>query len=102
MAARAVATGARALLVVIAAAAGCAQGTPGDALPTTRGVVQLASSLSPRARPERDIGHMEPAARLEAMSVLLAPSGTKTERDELLRSLQDPASPHYHRWLTPQ
>jgi hypothetical protein len=102
MAARPATTGARALLAVLAAAAGCAQGTPGDALPTTRGVVQLASSLSPRARPERDIGRMDPGARLEAMSVLLAPSGTKAERDELMRSLQDPASPLYHRWLTPQ
>ena len=102
MAARAVATGARALLVVLAAAAGCAQGTPGDALPTTRGVLRLASSLSPRARPERDIGRMDPNVRLEGMSLLLAPSGTKAERDELLRSLQDPASPLYHRWLTPQ
>ena len=102
MAARAVATGARALLVVLAAAAGCAQGTPGDALPTARGVVRLASSLSPRARPERDIGRMDPNVRLEGMSLLLAPSGTKAERDELLRSLQDPASPLYHRWLTPQ
>jgi hypothetical protein len=45
---------------------------------------------------------MDPGARLEAMSVLLAPSGAKTERDELLRSLQDPTSPRYHRWLTPQ
>jgi hypothetical protein len=45
---------------------------------------------------------MDPGARLEAMSVLLTPSGTKTERDQLLRSLQDPASPLYHRWLTPQ
>jgi Pro-kumamolisin, activation domain len=102
MAARAVATGARALLVVLAAAAGCAQGTPGDAVPTTRGVLQLASSLSPRARPEREIGRMDPGARLEGMSVLLVPSGTKAERDQLLRSLQDPASPLYHRWLTPQ
>ncbi len=100
MAARAVATGARALLVVLAAAAGCGQGTPGDT--PTQSVVRLAGSLSPRVRPERDLGRMEPGARLEGMSLLLAPSGTKLEREAFVAALGNPASPLYHRWLTPE
>jgi plastocyanin len=101
MAVRAVATGARALLVVLAAAAGCGPGASGDVHPT-QGVVRLTGSVSPRARPERALGRMDPAMRMEGMSVLLAPSGTKLERNAFLASLQDPASPLYHRWLTPE
>lgn len=101
MAVRALATGARALLVVLAAAAGCAQGMPGDAA-ATQSVVHLAASLSPRARPERDLGRMDPGVRLENMSMLLAPSGSKLEREAFIASLQDPTSPQYHRWLTPE
>lgn len=101
MAVRAVATGPRALLVVLAAAVGCAQELPGDSR-ATQGVVHLEGSLSPRARPERDLGRMDPRTRLENMSLLLAPSGTKRERDAFIASLQNPGSPLYHRWLTPE
>lgn len=102
MAARAVATGARALLVVLAAAACCGAAGPGAAVQPTQGVVRLDGSLSPRARPERDLGRMDPATRIQGMSLLLAPSGTKLERQAFIALLQDPASPLYHRWLTPE
>lgn len=102
MAVRAVVTGAWALLVVLAAAAGSAGAMPEDPPAPTHGVVRLSSSLSPRARPERDLGRLDPSMRLENMSLLLAPSGTKVERAAFIASLQDPASPRYHRWLTPE
>lgn len=45
---------------------------------------------------------MDPATRLEGMTVVLAPSGSRAQRDAMLAALQDPGSPLYHRWLTPE
>lgn len=36
------------------------------------------------------------------MTLVLAPSASRAQRDAMLTALQDPGSPLYHRWLTPE
>jgi pseudomonalisin len=49
-----------------------------------------------------DLGRTQPDLRLERMILVLAlRPGSAAQRDAWLADLQDPASPSYHRWLTP-
>ena len=66
-------------------------------------MARLPGSLQPKARPELDIGRMAPSVRLSGMSMLFRM--TPAQRAFLKRELaavQDPASPRYHQWLTPE
>jgi subtilase family serine protease len=49
-----------------------------------------------------DLGRMDPSTHLEGMTVVFTPSGPRSQRESLLAALQDPGSPLYHRWLTPE
>jgi len=63
---------------------------------------RLDGSLHPYARPERDLGRMDPALKLSNMSLLFErppAEGARLARD--LVDIQDPASPRYHAWITP-
>jgi subtilase family serine protease len=65
-------------------------------------VVILRGTLHPLARPEADIGPSDPHLPLNKMTLALKPrAGASEELEKLLAAQQDPASPHYHRWLTP-
>jgi hypothetical protein len=76
------------------------------AAPTTglmSGTIALAGSLHPRARPEFDVGRMDPGMRLTGMSLLFRVSPLqKTLQKRALAEVQDPTSPRYHQWLTPE
>lgn len=63
----------------------------------------IAGHLPPRARPENDIGRLDPSTPLQHLSILLKPSpAQQADLDTLLADQQDPASPSYHQWLTPE
>jgi hypothetical protein len=65
--------------------------------------VTLPASLHPRARPELDLGRMDPGVRLSGMSLLLRMSAQqKTLEERELSALQDPVSPRYRQWFTPE
>jgi Pro-kumamolisin, activation domain/Subtilase family len=67
------------------------------------GTVTLAGNLHPKARPELDVGRMDPAVRLSGMSLLFRMSPRqKALQERELAAVKDPVSPRYHQWLTPE
>jgi pseudomonalisin len=57
----------------------------------------------PLAQPQFEIGPAAADARLERMILVLAPDAARQQALEvLLQSQQDPSSPQYHQWLTPE
>ncbi|MGD0524516.1 MAG: protease pro-enzyme activation domain-containing protein [Polyangiaceae bacterium] len=93
-------------LVLVAAAlyqpAGAAAAAPAP-VNVASGLVTLPGSVHPFVRRSVDEGRLDPSRHLTGMSVLLQPSAAqKGERAKLLRAMQDPTSPSYHRWLRPE
>jgi uncharacterized protein (TIGR03437 family) len=65
--------------------------------------VTLTGHLHPLARPEYDGGAADPSTKLTFLTLLLKPSaGQRSDLAQLLAEQQDPTSPNYHRWLTPE
>ncbi|MGD1091829.1 MAG: protease pro-enzyme activation domain-containing protein [Bryobacteraceae bacterium] len=63
----------------------------------------LTGHVHPKARPENDLGRVSPSMELSYVTVELAPSASQqADLQTLLAQQQDPASPNYHRWLTPE
>jgi len=72
------------------------------AIDARRSVV-VRGSVSPQARPEFDRGAVEPDFRLGNITLMLRPSAAQQAAlEQLLTEQQDPASPNYHNWLTPE
>jgi hypothetical protein len=66
-------------------------------------MVTISGSIHPGARPELDVGRMDPGMRLTGMSLLFRMSQLqKALQKRALAAVQDPASPSYHQWLTPE
>jgi len=64
--------------------------------------VTLVGNVHPLARAEFDQGIVNSDARLDRMLLLLNPPPAKQATlDALVSEQQDPSSPHYHQWLTP-
>jgi subtilase family serine protease len=62
----------------------------------------LQGSLHPFARAENDAGRMPATARLNGISLYFNRSAAQqSDLEALLAAQQDPTSPHYHQWLTP-
>ncbi len=65
--------------------------------------VILAGRVPLRARRGTDLGRAPTTLALPAVTLMLKPSASQqTALAQLLRDLQDPASPRYHQWLTPE
>jgi uncharacterized protein (TIGR03437 family) len=65
--------------------------------------VTLSGHIHPSARPEYDQGRVSPSLQLSYATLTLALSAAQqTELNQLLAEQQNPASPNYHRWLTPE
>ena len=65
--------------------------------------VTLTGDRSPLARTEFDTGRMAPDAPLDRIQLLLqADAGQQQALAALLAAQQDPQSPYYHQWLTPE
>jgi subtilase family serine protease len=65
--------------------------------------VALAKSHHRKAGPQYDLGPVDPSRQLSYITLLMKPSvGQQKALDRLLAQQQDPKSPHYHQWLTPQ
>ena len=81
---------------------GCAAGAPQPGIDDSDLVV-LHHNVRPQARPEMRVGHTAPGTPMERMILALKPDADRqAQLDGLLARLQDPASPDFHRWLTPQ
>jgi hypothetical protein len=66
------------------------------------GFKALPGNVSPRLKRATDLGRTDPTRRLEGMSIVFSPSGNKADREGLLAAQQNPGSPWYHGWLTPE
>lgn len=63
----------------------------------------MAGHVHPMASAANDIGAMDPATTLPAMTLVLRQSAAQqADLANLLAAQQDPASPEYHHWLTPE
>jgi hypothetical protein len=62
----------------------------------------LKGSLHPFARPENDAGRMPASTPIHGMSLYFNRSAAQqADLEALLAAQQDPSSPQYHQWLTP-
>jgi uncharacterized protein (TIGR03437 family) len=65
--------------------------------------VVLAGSVSPRARAQFDRGAVPASFPMPSMTLELKPSATQqTSLEQLLANQQNPSSPDFHKWLTPE
>jgi subtilase family serine protease len=65
--------------------------------------VVLQGSVHAQARPEYDQGAADPSLPLPYVVMVTKPSATQQAvLEKLLAEQQDPASPNYHKWLTPE
>lgn len=65
--------------------------------------VTLSGETRQEARPENDRGAVDADTPLEYLTLLLQPAGDKqAELRQFLQGLQDPQSPDFHHWLTPE
>ena len=68
-----------------------------------RDTVVLNGNVHPLARAEFDAGAVDTSLPMERMILALRLSAEKrADLDRLLAEQQDPASPNFHRWLTPE
>lgn len=66
-------------------------------------LVRLSAGVPMKARPQYDQGPVDPSLRLGYMTLLTAPSASQQKAiNQLLAQQQDPHSPQYHQWLTPE
>jgi uncharacterized protein (TIGR03437 family) len=65
--------------------------------------VFLRGHRPPQATSENDTGRVSAALTLQNVSIFLKPSATQqADLDAFLARQQDPTSPDYHKWLTPE
>lgn len=68
-----------------------------------RRTVVVRGSVPPQAQARFDRGAVEPGFVLGNVMLMLSPSGgQQASLEQLLKEQQDPASPDYHNWLTPE
>ncbi len=65
--------------------------------------VTLAGHLRPQARGENDLGRLSPSVPLTHVTLVLSQSpAQQVELRQLIEDQQNPSSPLYHHWLTPE
>ena len=63
----------------------------------------LPNNVTPRIQSGTDLGPVDPSLDLPYVTLVLQPSSSQqADLDQLLAQQQDPSSPNYHRWLTPE
>ncbi len=69
----------------------------------SRQAVRLSTGVPAKARVEFDRGPVDPALKINYMTLLTVPSANQQKAlDHLLAQQQDPRSRQYHRWITPE
>ena len=64
---------------------------------------RLRGHVHPMAKAENDLGPLDASVALPALTLVLRPtSEQQADLDRLLTAQQNPSSPDYHRWLTPE
>ncbi len=66
-------------------------------------LVRLSGGVPHQAKTQYDQGSVDPSLKLGYMTLLTVPSASQQKAlDQLLVQQQDPRSPQYHKWLTPE
>ncbi|MDE3196180.1 MAG: Ig-like domain repeat protein, partial [Acidobacteriota bacterium] len=74
-----------------------------SAFAQTANRMTLAGHMRPEAAAANDRGRVAASMTLHEMSIFFRPAASqKADLETLLREQQDPASPNYHKWLTPE
>lgn len=69
----------------------------------SRQMTRLADGVHPLAEPEFDQGALDPSQMLTHVTMFFSRTPMQQQAlDRLLQEQQDPASPKYHQWLTPE
>src|SRR5208337_3996182 len=69
----------------------------------SRRSIAVRGSVPFQAQPRFDRGAVEPGFQLGNVTLMLRPSAAQQAAlEQLLAEQQDPASPNYHNWLTPE
>lgn len=69
----------------------------------SRRMTVLRGGVSPMARAEFDQGALSPSKMVQRITIFFQRTPAQQQAlDKLLQEQQDPASPNYHKWLTPQ
>jgi hypothetical protein len=70
---------------------------------TSASMVQIPGSVRPQAQAQYDTGRLPSTTKLEGMTITFSRS-PKQEADleNLMAGQQNPSSPQYHKWLTPE
>ena len=64
---------------------------------------RMTGHVHPMARAENDLGPLDASVNLPAITLVLRQTPEQqADLDRLLAAQQDPASPDYHRWLSPE
>ncbi len=91
------------LLVILCTSAWAAQPDRIVAAIDNSQTVVLQGSVSPKAEPQNDKGPVDPSMKLPFITLLIQPSANQQAAlKQLLAEQQDPSSPNYHKWLTPE
>jgi uncharacterized protein (TIGR03437 family) len=90
------------VLLVIGSAANAQQSRITKPIDNTQRVT-LTGHIHPKATPANDQGRVAPSLKLSYVTLTLTPSDAqKADLRNLLAEQQNPSSPNYRRWLTPQ
>jgi subtilase family serine protease len=66
-------------------------------------MVTLSYQIQRRAQPQYDQGRVDGSFQLNCVKLFLVPSASQVKAlKQLLEEQQDPKSPNFHKWLTPQ
>src|SRR5580658_2431799 len=66
-------------------------------------VVRLSAGVPMQARPQHDRGPVDPSLKLGYMTLLTVPSASQHNAiSQLLAQQQNPRSPQFRQWLTPE
>ena len=66
-------------------------------------LIKLSAGVSLKAQPGNDRGRVDSSLKLGYMTLLTVPSASQQKAlNQLLSQQQDPRSPLYHMWLTPE
>lgn len=94
------------IALVFAATLGFGQAKPVDRIVQavrSSNATRLQGNVHPQARSEFDRGRVDDAMQLDRVTLVFKLSqAQQDDLDTLLARQQDPASPEYHQWLTPE
>jgi subtilase family serine protease len=66
-------------------------------------LIKLSAGVPLKAQPQYDQGPVDPSFKLNHITLLTVPSASQQKAiTQLLAQQQDPRSPQYHKWLTPE